>query len=80
MEALEQIPSNLTVMREVAEKPYMKAFIEQSDDSVPLVDLSGAFFVAIGKLGDTIYDENWIPDDKEATRTLLRDTISKICE
>lgn len=73
-------PSNVNVQKDkvVTESPVLNAIKDQSQNSCTQVNISSTFWTPMGNLGNKLVSEEWNPDDADATRKLLQDTITNI--
>lgn len=73
-------PSNVNVQKDkvVTESPVLNAIKDQSQNSCTQVNISSTFWTPMGNLGNKLVAEEWNPDDADATRKLLQDTITNI--
>ena len=73
-------PSNVNVQKDkiVTESPVLNAIKEQSANACVQVNISSTFWTPMGNLGNKLVAEEWNPDDADATRKLLQDTITNI--
>lgn len=73
-------PSNVNVQKDkvVTESPVLNAIKDQSQNSCTQVNISSKFWTPMGNLGNKLVAEEWNPDDADATRKLLQDTITNI--
>ncbi len=73
-------PSNVNVQKDkvVTESPVLNAIKDQSQNSCTQVNISSTFWTPMGNLGNKLVSEEWNPDDADATKKLLQDTITNI--
>lgn len=73
-------PSNVNVQKDkvVTESPVLNAIKEQSANACVQVNIASTFWTPMGNLGNKLVAEEWKPDDADATRKLLQDTITNI--
>lgn len=73
-------PSNKNVQQDklVTESPVLNAIKDQSLNSCTQVNIASTFWTPMGNLGNKLVAEEWKPDDADATRKLLQDTITNI--
>lgn len=73
-------PSNKNVQQDklVTESPVLNAIKDQSQNSCTQVNIASTFWTPMGNLGNKLVAEEWNPDDADATRKLLQDTITNI--
>lgn len=73
-------PSNKNVQQDklVTESPVLNAIKDQSQNSCTQVNIASTFWTPMGNLGNKLVAEKWNPDDADATRKLLQDTITNI--
>lgn len=73
-------PSNVNVQKDkvVTESPVLNAIKDQSQNSCTQVNISSTFWTPMGNLGNKLVAEEWNPDDADATKKLLQDTITNI--
>lgn len=73
-------PSNVNVQKDkvVTESPVLNAIKNQSQNSCTQVNISSTFWTPMGNLGNKLVSEEWNPDDADATKKLLQDTITNI--
>lgn len=73
-------PSNVNVQKDkvVTESPVLNAIKDQSQNSCTQVNIASTFWTPMGNLGNKLVAEEWNPDDADATRKLLQDTITNI--
>lgn len=73
-------PSNVNVQKDkvVTESPVLNAIKDQSQNSCTQVNISSKFWTPMGNLGNKLVSEEWNPDDADATKKLLQDTITNI--
>ena len=73
-------PSNKNVQQDklVTESPVLNAIKDQSLNSCTQVNIASTFWTPMGNLGNKLVAEEWNPDDTDATRKLLQDTITNI--
>ena len=73
-------PSNVNVQKDkvVTESPVLNTIKDQSQNSCTQVNISSTFWTPMGNLGNKLVAEEWNPDDADATRKLLQDTITNI--
>ena len=73
-------PSNKNVQQDklVTESPVLNAIKDQSQNSCTQVNIASTFWTPMGNLGNKLVAEEWNPDDTDATRKLLQDTITNI--
>lgn len=73
-------PSNKNVQQDklVTESPVLNAIKDQSLNSCTQVNIASTFWTPMGNLGNKLVAEEWNPDDADATRKLLQDTITNI--
>lgn len=73
-------PSNLKAQESdfVKNSPVLQAIAEQSANAVAQVNIQGTFWQAMGTMGNEMLKEGWKPDDKNATKQLLNDTIKDV--
>lgn len=56
----------------------LTAIMSQSKNSVPQVYIQGTFWTAMGTLGNELMKDSWNPDDREAARKLINNTVASI--
>lgn len=73
-------PSNVNVQKDkvVTESPVLNAIKDQAQNSCTQVNIASTFWTPMGNLGNKLVAEEWNPDDADATRKLLQDTITNI--
>ena len=73
-------PSNKNVQQDklVTESPVLNAIKDQSQNSCTQVNIASTFWTPMGNLGNKLVAEEWNPDDADATRKLLQDTIKNV--
>ncbi|MGN1433313.1 MAG: extracellular solute-binding protein [Ruminococcus sp.] len=73
-------PSNVNVQQDkiVTESAVLNAIKDQSQNSCTQVNIASTFWTPMGNLGNKLVAEEWNPDDADATRKLLQDTITNI--
>lgn len=73
-------PSNVNVQKDkvVTESPVLNAIKDQSQNSCTQVNISSKFWTPMGNFGNKLVSEEWNPDDADATKKLLQDTITNI--
>lgn len=73
-------PSNVNVQKDkvVTESPVLNAIKDQTQNSCTQVNIASTFWTPMGNLGNKLVAEEWNPDDADATRKLLQDTITNI--
>ncbi|MGN0490028.1 extracellular solute-binding protein [Ruminococcus sp.] len=73
-------PSNKNVQQDklVTESAVLNAIKDQSQNSCTQVNIASTFWTPMGNLGNKLVAEEWNPDDADATRKLLQDTITNI--
>ena len=73
-------PSNINVQKDkvVTESPVLNAIKDQSVNSCTQVNIASTFWTPMGNLGNKLVAEEWNPDDADATRKLLQDTIKNV--
>ena len=73
-------PSNVNVQKDklVTESAVLNAIKDQSQNSCTQVNIASTFWTPMGNLGNKLVAEEWNPDDADATRKLLQDTITNI--
>ena len=73
-------PSNKNVQQDkvVTESPVLNAIKDQSQNSCTQVNIASTFWTPMGNLGNKLVAEEWNPDDADATKKLLQDTITNI--
>lgn len=73
-------PSNVNVQKDkvVTESPVLNAIKDQVQNSCTQVNIASTFWTPMGNLGNKLVAEEWNPDDADATRKLLQDTITNI--
>ena len=50
----------------------------QAENSCTQVNIASTFWTPMGNLGNKLVAEEWNPDDADATRKLLQDTIKNV--
>lgn len=70
-------PSNKKAQEDesVKNSATLQAIAAQSQNAVPQVNIQGTLWDAMSTLGSEMMKDSWKPDDKEATKKLLQDTI-----
>ena len=73
-------PSNVNVQKDkvVTESPVLNAIKEQSANACVQVNIASTFWTPMGNLGNKLVADEWKPDDADATRKLLQDTIKNV--
>lgn len=73
-------PSNLNIQKNevVTGSPVLTAIGEQAKNACVQVNLASTFWDPMGNLGNKLVSEDWNPEDAEATKKLLNDTIVNI--
>ena len=73
-------PSNKNVQQDklVTESPVLNAIKDQSQNSCTQVNIASTFWTPMGNLGNKLVADEWKPDDADATRKLLQDTIKNV--
>lgn len=73
-------PSNVNVQKDkvVTESPVLNAIKAQAENSCTQVNIASTFWTPMGNLGNKLVAEEWNPDDADATKKLLQDTITNI--
>ena len=73
-------PSNKNVQQDklVTESPVLNAIKDQSLNSCTQVNIASTFWTPMGNLGNKLVADEWKPDDADATRKLLQDTIKNV--
>lgn len=73
-------PSNVNVQQDkiVTESPVLNAIKEQSANACVQVNIASTFWTPMGNLGNKLVADEWNPDDADATRKLLQDTIKNV--
>ena len=73
-------PSNVNVQKDklVTESAVLNAIKDQSQNSCTQVNIASTFWTPMGNLGNKLVAEEWNPDDADATRKLLQDTIKNV--
>ena len=73
-------PSNLNVQKDkiVTESAVLNAIKDQSQNSCTQVNIASTFWTPMGNLGNKLVADEWNPDDADATRKLLKDTIANV--
>ena len=73
-------PSNANVQKDkvVTESPVLNAIKAQAENSCTQVNIASTFWTPMGNLGNKLVADEWKPDDADATRKLLQDTIKNV--
>ncbi len=73
-------PSNTTVQgnKVVTESTVLTAIAEQAKNSCVQVNIASTFWDPMGNLGNKLIADDWDPENAEATKKLLNDTITNI--
>jgi len=73
-------PSNIKAQENdvVKNNSTLQAIAAQSANAVPQVNIAGTFWQAMGTMGNEMMKDGWKPEDKEATKKLLQDTIRDV--
>ena len=73
-------PSNKNVQQNevVTGSPVLTAIGEQANNACVQVNLASTFWDPMGNLGNKLIADDWDPEDAEATKKLLNDTIVNI--
>ena len=73
-------PSNKNVQQDklVTESPVLNAIKDQSQNSCTQVNIASTFWNPMANLGNKLVADEWKPDDADATRKLLQDTIKNV--
>lgn len=73
-------PSNANVQKDkvVTESPVLNAIKTQSENSCTQVNIASTFWDPMANLGNKLVADEWKPDDADATRKLLQDTIKNV--
>lgn len=73
-------PSNTTVQgnKVVTESTVLTAIAEQAKNSCVQVNIASTFWNPMGNLGNKLIADDWDPENAEATKKLLNDTITNI--
>lgn len=73
-------PSNANVQKDkvVTESPVLNAIKAQSENSCTQVNIASTFWDPMANLGNKLVADEWKPDDADATRKLLQDTIKNV--
>lgn len=73
-------PSNVNVQKDkvVTESPVLNAIKAQAENSCTQVNIASTFWTPMGNLGNKLVADEWKPDDADATRKLLQDTIKNV--
>ena len=50
----------------------------QAENSCTQVNIASTFWTPMGNLGNKLVADEWKPDDADATRKLLQDTIKNV--
>lgn len=73
-------PSNANVQKDkvVTENPVLNAIKAQAENSCTQVNIASTLWNPMGNLGNKLVADEWKPDDADATRKLLQDTIKNV--
>lgn len=73
-------PSNKNVQGNsvVTESAVLTALAEQAQNSCVQVNIASTFWDPMGNLGNKLIAEDWDPEDADATKKLLNDTITNV--
>ena len=73
-------PSNKNVQGNsvVTESAVLTALAEQAQNSCVQVNIASTFWEPMGNLGNKLIAEDWDPEDADATKKLLNDTITNV--
>ena len=73
-------PSNVNVQKDkvVTESPVLNAIKAQAENACVQVNIASTFWTPMGNLGNKLVADEWKPDDADATRKLLQDTIKNV--
>lgn len=73
-------PSNVNVQKDkvVTESPVLNAIKAQAENSCTQVNIASTLWTPMGNLGNKLVADEWKPDDADATRKLLQDTIKNV--
>jgi arabinogalactan oligomer/maltooligosaccharide transport system substrate-binding protein len=73
-------PSNLKAQEDEAVKSSatLQAIAAQSKNAVAQVNIQGTFWQAMGTLGSEMLKDGWDPENKDATKKLLKGTIKDV--
>lgn len=73
-------PSNVNVQKDkvVTENPVLNAIKAQAENSCTQVNIASTLWNPMGNLGNKLVADEWKPDDADATRKLLQDTIKNV--